>query len=123
MHELSTLDNRIKPVEEYPKIGTQLIEMPRYKEFLDIMIKISGTQVSVIEIAGNKHIQLKIRYKKTKENILEFDFDTGKKLYSWQLKTQPDYVYAVVKVPVSQLKNILNYCRQQDVTILYIHDF
>ena len=121
--ELNLLENCIKIIERYPSVDMQLIEVPRYKEFLDIIIKLADTQITIVEIAGNKDIQLKICYKTSKKNFLNFELNGCEKLYTWHLKTKPSYTYAALKADVKQLREIIKYCQTNDVEILYIHDF
>ena len=121
--ELTSFENRIKILEQYPVGDMKLIEIPRYKEFLDILIKLADTHITVVEIAGNKAIQCKVRYKTSEKNNLNFEFDGCKELYTWNLKTQPAYTYAALKVNVDQLQEVIKHCQNHAIEILYIHDF
>ncbi len=122
--ELTILKNRITVLEQYPKAGMQLIEIPRYKEFLDIMLKLADTHITIVEIAGNKDIQLKLGYYTTSgNNSPKFEIPGCKKLYTWHLETKPNYTYMTLEANVEYLRDVINYCHKNAVDILYIHDF
>jgi SAM-dependent methyltransferase len=117
-----TIDARIKLMKDFPEIQTQLIEIPRYKEFLDIVQRLVKNNVHIIEIAGQTQIQYKVRYKKA--DCISFERLNGcKKDYEWYVPTQPEYIYAVLTVDVKQMKALLNYIYNNAIELLYIHDF
>ena len=113
------IDNRIRVLKTFDEIQTQLIEIPRYKEFLELIPRIVNNNIEILQIAGQTQIQCKIKYKNSFG-----DFSTGAKLeYEWSLPTQPDYIYGVVTVDVVHMKNFLSHLKKNFIELLYIHDF
>jgi SAM-dependent methyltransferase len=116
-------DSRIKVIGTYESIGIKLIEIPRYKQFSDIVLKLAGTNVSIVEIAGNSTIQIKVRYMSDQQRSIYFDMEGCEKLYTWEMKSKPDTIYAALKVNIKNLKQIIKFCQKNGVEIIYIHDF
>ena len=112
----------IKVLKQYPETSLKLIEAPRYKQFLNIMISLADTDITILEIAGNTNIQCKIRYNKNAKKVSQ-ELNCVKSLYSWNLQTQPHVTYEAVDVTVTALKEFMRYCLLNDIEILYIHDF
>jgi SAM-dependent methyltransferase len=120
-NELASLDARVTVLNSYSK-SIKLIEVPRYKEFVEIMKKVAMSAIELIEIAGQTHIQFKVRQPK------ELPFPTAmlgkaKKEYEWQLPTQPAYRYCVLSVPVQCIKEVILSLPQHSIELLYIHAF
>lgn len=118
--EVKSLGDDIKILQSYPETKMLLIEAPRYKQFLAFMLKFTATGMNVIEIAGNKEIQVKVRYKDKNES---FNTPGAEKIYDWNLGTQKDYIYAAIKVAIPELKTFIKYCQSNGIEILHIHDF
>jgi SAM-dependent methyltransferase len=120
-NEVEALDSRIKVLETYAGTPFKRIEIPRYLEFVAIVKKLAATNIQIQEIAGNKAIQFKVRYKKNKHQVL--NFDGCKREYSWALPTQPDYLYSSLNVDITQINSVITRLQHQGVDIQYIHDF
>lgn len=122
-NEINSLDQRIKVLDQYNgAMELKLIDVPRYKEFLNIMIKLADTDIQILEIAGQKHIQFKVRYKDA--HLLELcQQQTGcTKAYDWQVPTI-DATYSALLVPVDGIKHTIKVLKQLGIELLYIHDF
>lgn len=120
---IKQVDPRIKVLSCYNDSSLQLIELPRYKEFLAIMQKCAATQTLVIkEIAGQQTIQFKVRYQQHQDSSL-MALDGCTKEYSWTLPTQPNFIYAAVTVDVKQMLQVINQLQHHNIELLYIHDF
>lgn len=122
-------DERIVTLKQYPNFNLKLIEVPRYKEFLDLIKKLSATDIEILEIAGQKQIQIKICYplnlEKNIAHVCESIKDC-KKEYDWMLPTQPNLKYSALTVNVNKLKEFLSIINQEEfrsVQLLYIHDY
>jgi len=119
-NEIGTIDERIKILNEQNNL--KLIEVPRYKEFISIIKRIKNSNIVIKEIAGQKVIQCKVRYNIS--NIFPTEHCIGYKTeYTWTLPTQPTYVYAAVTVKVENIGNVINHFINNNIELLYIHDF
>jgi hypothetical protein len=120
-NEIERVD-KVTVSEVYVHSPFKLVEMPRYKEFIRVMQKLEDTAIDIMEIAGQKEIQCKVRYQSGNEKT--FPQVTGcKKEYEWHLPTKPEYTYAALTVEVPKLKEILRELKKHNVEILYLHDF
>ena len=120
-NQIENLDSSITVCKKYPDAGIKLVEFPRSKEFLHVLYKLLGTQVDILEIAGQQQIQVKIRYKKDKQFTDTLQGCT--KEYDWQLPTQPDVIYAALTVQVSELKAVLQQLHARGYQVVLVHDY
>lgn len=126
--QLENLDGSITLCQKYEGTSVKLIELPRSKEFLRVLLKLLETDVSLLEIAGQKQIQVKIRQKTntrftTIPNIPNNTLKGCVKEYDWTLPTQPDFTYSALTVEISELKNVIKQLNLAGSQILYIHDY
>jgi SAM-dependent methyltransferase len=117
-NEIQLLDKRIKVVNTKPH-HLKLVKIPRYKEFLKIIKKLNKTAITIHEIAGQKEIQFKVRCHKNQQCLLT----KLRKEYEWQLPTKPDYIYTGLSVEVGSIRNVLSYLSENNIELLYVHDF
>jgi SAM-dependent methyltransferase len=117
---INTIDSRIKVLESYD-YNLKLISLPRYKQFLEIITKLPKN-ITLVEIGGQKEIQVKVRCLKTQQNVLT-QLGLCNQEYTWLIPTQPDYIYAVLNVPVVNLLETVELFKQKGIQLLYIHDF
>jgi hypothetical protein len=117
-NKVETLSDKIKIIQIYSET-LKLIEMPRYKIFLELIKKMAYQPITLLEIAGQKEIQVKIRYK----NHTVFQRDKALIEYTWQLASQPHSTFAALSVPVTSLLDLIRSLIQDKIEILYIHDF
>ncbi len=119
-NQIEDIDERIT-VEETIGTHLKLIHVPRYKEFFGVMKKLKDSSIIIHEIAGQKSIQCKVRYKQDSSSA---DQGVGyTKEYEWNIPTQPEYQYAALTVDVSRIMDVLKDLASKDVEILHIHDF
>lgn len=124
---ISDLHNTVKPwddsvtvLKEYEDGHIQLISVPRYKKFLKFIMENKNVGFSILEIAGQKEIQLKVRYKNDADVSR---YDGCVPLYEWHIPSQPLYTYCALNVQVDKLFNVINQLMVEGVEILYVHDF
>ncbi len=120
-NQLGNVDSRITIVKEYPESSFVLIAMPRNKEFLAIIEKLNSTDITLEEIAGQKEIQIKV--KGTPQDILFIDQSGCTVEYSWQIPTDPAFMYAALTIEIHHLKEIFKQLAAQNIAIVHIHDF
>lgn len=99
-----------------------LIEIPRYKIFLEVLKKIAHSSVVIKEIAGNKNIQIKIRYAREKQALIDSLFAHAQR-YDWVLPTKIEYRYCALTISVEQLTKIVKELEHHGIELLYVHDF
>lgn len=119
-NEIEDIDERItvdKKIGEHLK----LVNVPRYKEFFAIIQKLQDSSIIIHEIAGQKTIQCKVRYKK---GALAFTQGIGYlKEYEWGIPTQPAYRYAALSVDVDRIRDVIKDLMGYGIEIMHIHDF
>lgn len=121
-NQLETLDDNIIVKQWDTKTHFKVATFPRYKLFFDVITKLEKSSITLLEIAGNKTMQVKIRY--NKNNDFNFNDVAGcKHEYSWDIPTQPSYTYSALTVEVSQLKNIVKNLKEHAIEVLFFHDF
>ncbi|MCL5875417.1 MAG: class I SAM-dependent methyltransferase [Candidatus Dependentiae bacterium] len=121
-HELPSLDKRIVMRDTYSNSTLCLIEIPRYKIFLEVLKKIAHSSVVIKEIAGNKNIQIKIRYAREKQALIDSLFAHAQR-YDWVLPTKIEYRYCALTISVEQLTKIVKELEHHGIELLYVHDF
>jgi len=119
----TTLDPKITVVKKFKNSSLSLMEVPRYKEFLNIMLKTTtlSSNFSIVEIAGQKEIQVKVCKASSNKTNLYCDGCTS--LYSWTMPSQENKMYYTLNVQIDKLPAIIKYLSANNVHILYIHDF
>lgn len=120
-NQIDNLDKRIKILNHYPNTSFVLIEMPRNKEFFQIIETIENTNIILQEIAGQKEIQIKVLQEDNQG--LAFVIDGCKQEYSWKVPTKPNQTFLALTIEVTKLKQVFKELKQQGIHILHIHDF
>jgi len=120
-NQVESVDESIKALKYYSD-DIKLVEMPRYKEFLSCMQKIALTDIQIIEIAGQKEIQFKVRQLK-EHTFPSKELHSAKKVYEWELPTQPAYRYLVLSVSIAHMLEVIKVLPNYGIELLYIHDF
>lgn len=118
--DLSAIDSRIQVEDEYSSSNLKHITMPRYMEMFHILLKLSREDLTYIDIAGQKKIQVDLNVEKNQELILP----TGcEKLYEIPATADPTRVYLSLDVEVEHLNTALRWFIDNNTPIVYIHDF
>lgn len=117
---IPSIDSRIKTIQEYPD-HLKLVSLPRYKQFMEIATKLPQ-ELEIQEIGGHKEIQIKVRCFKSQQAMLS-GLDACTQEYTWEIPTQPDYIYAVLNIPVTHLLKTIDLLKEKNIELLYIHDF
>lgn len=120
-HQIGNFDDQAI-TKERRKNDLVVIELPRYKSLLTALIGMSSSAISLHEIAGQKKIQVKARYKKSIP--ANFNAIEGcELLYNWQLPTRTEWMYAELCVEVPQLLAVIRELQNQSIELVYVHDF
>ncbi|MFT4553540.1 MAG: UDP-N-acetylenolpyruvoylglucosamine reductase/SAM-dependent methyltransferase [Chlamydiales bacterium] len=101
------------------------MELPRYKPFTEVLRKMaSHTEASIVEIAGQHKIQMKVLVKSEVGNPIPEDLEGCEKLYEWPIINDPSHKYLALDVEVKDLlKTIRSLDKIDNLEISYIHDF
>ena len=118
--QINTVDSRIKVLEVHEPF--KIIELPRYSEFLDVMQKLLKTEIEIENIAGQKAVSCKVRYRVNGHDKTEINIAGCTQEYTWTLPTQRDYEYATYFIPVKLLRSVMATYRQKGIEMLYIHE-
>lgn len=118
-NEVLALDKDIKILETYDH-NIFKIQAPRYKQFLSMIHSLAQTDVHVIEIAGQREMQCKVRYKASGSDPV---WHYGTCEYSWKLPTSNEYTYAAISVPVENITSFITMLNNENIDLLYCHDF
>lgn len=121
-NELCTFDSTITIVEQYDD-NLVRVTLPRYKLFLQVMKRLPETALEFKEIAGQKEIQCKVKFKNNQYQQLKETIDCFATAYTWTLPTQPHYTYAGVTVAIEKLRTFIEQLQKKHVELLYVHDF
>lgn len=120
--EAAQLGNSMKVIKQHPDTDLILLEVPRYKEFLNCMQVLADTNIELIEVAGQKEIQLTVAYNHRQQLDDCLALPGCSYQYDWQVPTR-SLTHAALIVPVASLKIVLKKLAQRTVDIVYIHDF
>ena len=119
LNQVDTLGDFIKV--ETVNSGIKLVSISRYKEFLRAMRAMSGTDISILEIAGNKEIHVKAR---SASGVIFPNIDGCSLEYTWQLPTMPEYTYYALTDNVEKLVGVIKAIEEVDsFEVLHVHDF
>lgn len=107
----------------------KVLQVARYKDFQQTVKILADESCQIVEIGGQRTIQVKIRIpdtltsaellEKLKSGMLLHDAHLA---YTWRLPTQA-YLYGSVVIPVGSLSNFIQYAHEMNTQIVYIHDF
>jgi ubiquinone/menaquinone biosynthesis C-methylase UbiE len=120
LHEISNVDARINLLKEYSGTSFALVELPRNKEFFQIIEKLEKSEITLQEIAGQKEILVKVL---VSDNHSIPELEGCRQEYRWKVPTKPSHSFIALTVDATKLKNVLKSLKQQDIQILHIHDF
>jgi hypothetical protein len=82
-NKVMSLDDRISIKEEFAH-GVKYLEIPRYLPFNEIIKKMAFANIEILEIAGQKEIQCKVRVLKSTPDLL-FQISGLEKLYEYEV--------------------------------------
>lgn len=118
-----TINPTWKLIRHFQKSDLYLIEAPRYRCFLESMAHLEKTpnNCTIIEIAGQKDVQLKVNTNIT--NQTDIACDGCSILYSWQMPSQKEKIYYALSVESQKLLTVMRHLTHNHIQINYIHDF
>lgn len=107
--------------------GYYYIEVPRYKKFTDIVLKLTMNGYKIIEIAGQKNIQVKLFVEKSDSRIMK-DIKYGKidgleYLFSYEIVPNLSYYEVATSVQINKMHNVIYKLVSKGVVIDHIYDF
>lgn len=114
---IEKVDQRLKVVKTLPG-GRQLVEAPRYAQFTDLLGKLSRSDVSIEEIAGNDDIFVTMLLP---NNVS--DMQDGVPLMAVKLADRPGWRRAGVSVKVSRLLALMRETDAAGGTVEHVYDY
>ncbi|MCB1066853.1 MAG: FAD-binding protein [Simkania sp.] len=117
---LTEIDPRIRIEKECPESHLKHIILPRYMEMFHILLKLSNEDLTYVDIAGQKKIQVDLNVEKNQELTLPLGCE---KLYEIPATADPSRVYLALDVDVEHLNAALKWFQGHKIPIVYIHDF
>lgn len=117
---IETIDPNILVIESSPEYSLKHIEVPRYMRFTEIMQKVAKNScVSCVNIAGHDKIQIDV---KNPSSSLR-DYPGTRILYEIPAPTDLQYTHLAIEVEVNQLCALLRALENDNVEVLFIHDY
>ena len=89
-------------------------------EMFHLLLKLSDQNLTYVDIAGQKIIQIDLEVEKHQDIVLPLGCE---KLYEIPAVADPSRIYLSVEVDVEQLNTALRYFLDHNISIFYIHDF
>lgn len=119
-NRIQSVDHQIVVLGIYPEYALKHVEIPRYKRFTEIMLKIAQeASVRCINIAGHDKIQVDVK------NLRELNANDPsiRKLYQIPNPTDLESTYLALEVDVKNLCEVIRTLQKDGVEILFIHDY
>lgn len=118
--DLSQIDARIQVKKELASSNLKHLVVPRYVEMYEILLKLAREEVTFVDIAGQKAIQVDLLIDKRKK----IKFPPGcERLYETPVATDLSKVYVALDVKVEHLNQVLRFFLDNEISVIYIHDF
>ncbi len=119
-NHIESIDSSIVVLGIYPAYDLKHIEIPRYMRFTEVMLKIARqSSIKCISIEGHDKIQVDVK-------SLEPTVKTGngiRKIYEISVPTDLAYTYTALEVDIDQLCEAIRKLEEDNVEVLFIHDF
>ena len=117
---IETIDSNIVVLEKCHETSLKHVEIPRYMHFTKIMSKIAKNScVSCINIAGHDKIQIDVKSPKG----ISHKYAGAKVLYEIPAPTDLKHTHVALEVDVSQLCEVIRTLEQDNIEVLFIHDY
>ncbi|QKF94645.1 FAD/FMN-containing dehydrogenase with methyltransferase domain [Fadolivirus algeromassiliense] len=113
-NDISNLDNRIKIIES--EKDYHIVEIPRYKQFSELLIRMINSHTIPMEIAGQTQIQMRVSL----DSIDKNQIDKIEILYDYDLNENSKQKQYIVNVLIGDLWEIVN---NNKVKIHHIYDY
>jgi hypothetical protein len=98
---------------------TQIVEIPRYQDFTNIVKMLSQKNINFLEVAGNDEIFITAIANKD----YNYSLPNGEMLYSMPITTEPQNKRLAIKAPVTSLTEIIRQLESQNVFVEHIYDY
>jgi len=112
--DLVKIDKRIKIINS--ENNYYIIEMPRYKQFMDILLKLITNNVEIIEVAGQTEIQVRVAFSK-KNKLIESD--GIEVLYDYSMFDDMPEKDVLVSIKVNKIIDLI----KSNIKIKHIYDY
>jgi hypothetical protein len=99
--------------------GSALLSLPRYEEFRDTVLRLTGRGVAFREIAGNGRILLTC----VAPSQLPLDPSGGRVLFARPILTEPAKKRIGIAAEVSSLHRVLRQLADAGVEVEHIYDY
>ena len=116
LNDFNNIDDRIKIINN--EKNYYIIEIPRYKQFTDIMLKLIMNKIEIIEIAGQTEIQVKILLKKTNLKTIN-NMDYVDILYDYAMFDDVDEKNVVLSIKIDKIHELI----KNNIDIKHIYDY
>ncbi len=120
IEDLSKVDPRIRIESKLANSNLKHLILPRYIEMHEILLKLAHEDITFIDIAGQKAIQIDLCVKR--EASLKLPLGC-QKLYETPAIADPSKVYIALDVEVQHLNCALRTFLEDNIPVVYIHDF
>lgn len=98
---------------------SEVVKMPSYKLFTDIMLMLSRSKLAFYEIAGNDEINVTA----IAPSEWEYKLQEGEFLFDMKILSDPLHKKIVVRAPVKDLSPIINGLEESGASIEHIYDY
>ena len=116
--EVLAAEPRIKPVRALSP-QWQLVQIPRYKDFTEIVQGLLDRGISLAEIAGNREIMVTVIAPKD----ARLDVKDAAQLFSLDLDARPGFRRAGLTARIDRLVDINRELKAQGATIEHFYDY
>ncbi|MGE0286474.1 MAG: hypothetical protein AB7I42_09855 [Bradyrhizobium sp.] len=116
--DLLAAEPRIKPIRALSP-QWQLVQVPRYKDFTEILLGLLERGIPVAEIAGNREIMVTVIAPKA----AALDVKDGSELFSLDLDARPGFRRAGLKVRTDRLVEIVSELKARGAQIEHFYDY
>ena len=104
------------------------LELPRYKKFTNILLQLILNDIDIIEIAGQKEIQIKIYIDKNNKILLDKIKkvkwnDKMNYLFMYEILPNSNYHQIALSLQIDKMSNTIKYLIKNGAYIDHIYDF
>lgn len=109
---------RIKPIRALDG-RWQLVQVPRYQDFTEIVLGLLDRGIAIAEIAGNREIMVTV----IAPNTAKLDVKDTTELFSLDLDAKPGFRRAGLKTRIDRLVDIVRELKAKGATVEHLYDY
>ncbi len=113
---IRAVDLRLRPVANLPD-GRVAVEAPRYAQFTDLLVKLAGTPIELVEISGNDDIFVTMLMPDGRK------VRSGDRLLAVPLDDRPGWLRVGMTIRVDRLLPLLREVRRSGGEIEHVYDY